>query len=107
MAKAFDTLVVRGRDLITGLPREVVITDSDLREAISQSIDTLIESVREVLETTPPEILADIMRSGIVLVGGGAQLRGLDVLLTQWLKVPVIVADDPLTAVARGTGVIL
>jgi len=99
--------VVRGRDLITGLPREVVITDGDLREAISQSIDTLIESVREVLETTPPEILSDIMRSGIVLVGGGAQLRGLDSLLTQWLKVPVVVADDPLTAVARGTGVIL
>jgi rod shape-determining protein MreB len=99
--------VVRGRDLITGLPREVVITDSDLREAISQSVDTLIESVREVLETTPPEILSDIMRSGIVLVGGGAQLRGLDTLLSQWLKVPVIVADDPLTAVARGAGVIL
>jgi rod shape-determining protein MreB len=99
--------VVRGRDLITGLPREIVITDSDLREAISQSIDTLIEAVREVLETTPPEILSDIMRSGIVLVGGGAQLRGLDTLLNQWLKVPVMVADDPLTAVARGTGVIL
>jgi rod shape-determining protein MreB len=99
--------VVRGRDLITGLPREVVITDSDLREAISQSVDTLIESVREVLETTPPEILSDIMRSGIVLVGGGAQLRGLDTLLAQWLKVPVIVADEPLTAVARGAGVIL
>lgn len=99
--------VVRGRDLITGLPREVIVTDQDLREAISQSIDTLIESVREVLETTPPEILSDIMRSGIVLVGGGAQLRGLDTLLTQWLKVPVMVADDPLTAVARGAGVIL
>jgi rod shape-determining protein MreB len=99
--------VVRGRDLITGLPREVVITDSDIREAISTSIDTLIESVREVLETTPPEILSDIMRSGIVLVGGGALLKGLDVLLAQWLRVPVIVADDPLTAVARGTGVIL
>lgn len=99
--------VVRGRDLITGLPREVIITDQDLREAISQSVDTLIESVREVLETTPPEILSDIMRGGIVLVGGGAQLRGLDTLLTQWLKVPVVVADDPLTAVARGTGVIL
>lgn len=99
--------VVRGRDLITGLPREVILTDSDLREAISQSIDTLIEAVREVLETTPPEILSDIMRSGIVLVGGGAQLKGLDALLAQWLKVPVIVAEDPLTAVARGTGVIL
>lgn len=99
--------LVRGRDLITGLPREVLVTDQDVREAISQSIDTLVESVREVLETTPPEILSDIMRSGIVLVGGGALLKGLDELLSQWLKVPVIVADDPLTAVARGTGVIL
>ncbi len=99
--------VVRGRDLITGLPREILLTDSDIREAISQSIDTLVESVREVLETTPPEILSDIMHSGIVLTGGGALLKGLDVLLSQWLKVPVIVADDPLTAVARGTGVIL
>lgn len=99
--------VVRGRDLITGLPREIILSDSDIREAISQSIDTLVESVREVLETTPPEILSDIMRSGIVLTGGGALLQGLDMLLSQWLKVPVIVADDPLTAVARGTGVIL
>ncbi len=99
--------VVRGRDLITGLPREIILTDQDIREAISQSIDTLIDSVREVLETTPPEILSDVMRSGITLVGGGALLKGLDELLSQWLKVPVAVADDPLTAVARGTGVIL
>lgn len=99
--------VVRGRDLISGLPREIILTDQDIREAISQSIDTLIESVREVLETTPPEILSDVMRSGITLVGGGALLKGLDQLLSQWLKVPVVVADDPLTAVARGTGVIL
>jgi rod shape-determining protein MreB len=99
--------VVRGRDLITGLPREIVLTDSDIREAISQSVDTLVESIREVLETTPPEILSDIMRSGIVLVGGGALIKGLDVLLAQWLKVPIIISDDPLTAVARGTGVIL
>lgn len=99
--------LVRGRDLITGLPREILITDSDVREAISQSVDTLIESIREVLETTPPEILSDIMRSGITLAGGGALLKGLDQLLTEWLKVPVVVADDPLTAVARGTGVIL
>ena len=99
--------LVRGRDLITGLPREVLLTDQDIREAISQSVDSLVESVREVLETTPPEILSDIMKSGIVLVGGGALLKGLDQLLAQWLKVPVIVADDPLSAVARGTGVIL
>ncbi len=99
--------VVRGRDLISGLPREIILSDQDIREAISQSIDTLVESVREVLETTPPEILSDVMRSGITLVGGGALLKGLDQLLSQWLKVPVTVADDPLTAVARGTGVIL
>lgn len=99
--------VIRGRDLITGLPREVVLTDSDVREAVSQSIDTMVESVREVLETTPPEILGDIMRGGIHLVGGGALFRGFDVLLAEWLKVPVHVAADPLTAVARGTGVVL
>ncbi len=99
--------VVRGRDLITGLPREVVLTDSDIREAISQSVDTIVESVREVLETTPPEILSDIMKSGIVLVGGGSLLRGLPELLSGWLKVPVVVADDPITAVARGAGVVL
>ncbi|OGC86066.1 rod shape-determining protein [Candidatus Adlerbacteria bacterium RIFCSPHIGHO2_02_FULL_54_18] len=98
---------IRGRDLITGLPREIVITDSDIREAISQSIDTLVESIREVLETTPPEILSDIIRDGVTLTGGGALLGGLDTLLSEWLKVSVRVADDPLTAVARGTGVIL
>jgi rod shape-determining protein MreB len=99
--------MVRGRDLFSVLPRDVVLSDSDIREAISTSIDSIIEAVREVLETTPPEILGDIMRSGIVLTGGGALIKGLDLLLAEWLKVPVIVADDPLTAVARGTGVIL
>jgi rod shape-determining protein MreB len=99
--------VVRGRDLITGLPREVIVTDSDIREAISQSIDTLVESVREVIETTPPEILADIMKTGIYLVGGGALIKDLDRLIADWVKIPVYVADDPLTAVARGAGVVL
>ncbi|MEX1026644.1 MAG: rod shape-determining protein [Candidatus Paceibacterota bacterium] len=98
---------VKGRDLVTGLPREVVITDADVREAISHSIDTLVESVREVLEATPPEVLSDVMQRGIYLVGGGALIKGLDALLTEYIKVPVHVADDPLTAVARGTGVIL
>ena len=98
---------VHGRDLLTGLPREVVVTDSDIREALATSIKGLVDGVKDMLETTPPEILSDIMRSGLVLTGGGALLKGLDALLSQWLKVPVIVADDPLTAVARGTGVIL
>ncbi len=98
---------IRGRDLITGLPREVVITDSDMREAMSSSIDTLVESSKEVLESTPPEILSDIMHRGIHLIGGGALIKGLDELLTSTLKIPVYISEDPLTAVARGTGIIL
>jgi rod shape-determining protein MreB len=98
---------IRGRDLITGLPREVIITDSDVREAIAQSIDNLIESVKEVLETTPPEIVADIMHRGAYLVGGGALLKGFDIVLNEATKIPIHIADDPLTAVARGTGIIL
>ena len=98
---------IRGRDLITGLPREVVITDSDIREAMSQSVETIVEAAKETLETTPPEILADIMRRGIFLVGGGALIKGLDQLLSETLKLPVTIADDPLTAIARGAGIIL
>ena len=98
---------VRGRDLVTGLPREVIVTDSDIREAIGQSIAQLIDGIKEVLETTPPEILADVMHRGIVLAGGGALIQGFDLLLQNMLKIPIFVADDPLTAVARGTGVVL
>jgi len=98
---------IRGRDLITGLPREVVITDSDVREAISQSIEIIVTSTREVLETTPPEILSDIMKRGVFLVGGGALIKGLDRLLSQNLQLPVTIAEDPLTAIARGAGIIL
>lgn len=98
---------IRGRDLITGLPREVVITDSDIREAMEQSINSIVESTKEVLETTPPEILSDIMKRGIHLVGGGALIQGLDQLLRETIKIPITIADDPLSAVARGAGIIL
>lgn len=98
---------VKGRDLITGLPREVIITDSDIREAFSQSVGNLVDAVKEVLEDTPPEILSDVMNRGIVLVGGGALIQGLAELLQGMLKIPVYIAEDPLSAVARGTGVIL
>lgn len=98
---------VRGRDLVTGLPREVIVTDADIREAIMSSVLMLVDGVREVLETTPPELLSDIMHRGVVLIGGGALIRGLDTLLNQVIKIPIYVAEDPLTAVARGTGVIL
>jgi len=98
---------VRGRDLVTGLPREVIVTDSDIREAMAQSINNLIDGVREVLETTPPEILSDVMNRGIVLAGGGALIQGIDILLQSVLKIPVYVAEDPLSAVARGAGIVL
>lgn len=98
---------VRGRDLVTGLPREVILTDSDLREAIGQSISNLVDSTKEVLETTPPEILSDVMSRGIVLVGGGALIKGLDQVISESLKIPVHVASEPLSAVVKGTGVIL
>ena len=100
-------LSIKGRDLVTGLPREAVITDVDIREAMYSSITQLVDVIREVLETTPPEVLSDIMQKGITLAGGGALIRNLPQLLEMQLKVPVSVADDPLTAVARGTGVIL
>lgn len=98
---------VRGRDLVTGLPRQVIITDSDIREAIMPSILSLVDGIKEVLETTPPELLSDIINRGLVISGGGALLRGIDTLIQNSIKIPVYIAEDPLTAVARGAGVIL
>ena len=98
---------VRGRDLVTGLPRQVIVTDTDIKEAIMPSILSLVEGIKEVLETTPPELLSDIIKNGLVLSGGGAMLRGLDGFLESALKIPVYVAEDSLTAVARGAGVVL
>lgn len=98
---------IKGRDLITGLPREVVITDTDIREATAQSLNILIESAKEVLEMTPPEVVSDVMQRGVHVTGGGALMRGLREVLEEFLKIPVYIAEDPLTAVARGTGIIL
>jgi len=100
-------MVVRGRDMVTGLPREVVITETDIRAAISHQIDSIVEAVRSVLEITPPEVLADVMQRGIHLCGGGALIPGLASLLEEVLQVPVIVVPDPLRAVVRGTGIVL
>lgn len=98
---------IRGRDLVTGLPREVVITDRDIREAITPAMEQFVHAVRETLESTPPEIVSDIMHRGIVLVGGGSLIMGVDRLLAAELKIPIHRAEDPLTAVVRGTGIIL
>lgn len=100
-------MAVKGRDLVTGLPKEVILTDTDLREALSQSVENLIDSTREVLETTPPEIVADVMARGVYLAGGGALIKGLPELLESELNIPVHIPADPLSAVARGAGIIL
>jgi rod shape-determining protein MreB len=99
--------IVRGRDLVTGLPREIIISDHDIRNAIGHSVEELLEAIKEVLEETPPEILSDVMQEGIHLAGGGALIRGLPDFLTRSIGVNVVVAPDPLTAVVRGTSVIL
>jgi rod shape-determining protein MreB len=100
-------LVVRGRDVVTGLPREVTITDSDIREAILGSINAIVEASRDVIELTPPEVLSDVMQRGITLSGGGALIPGVAHLLENVLKLPVVVVPDPLRAVMRGIGTIL
>lgn len=100
------TMAIRGRDLATGLPREIVLTDSNMREALAPSLDALMEAMKEVIEKTPPELLSDVLERGVTVFGGGALLRGLPELLAKMLGVPVHVASDPLTAVVRGTGVI-
>lgn len=101
------THAMRGRDLVTGLPKEVSITDEEIRKALSKSVNQIVEAVKLTVEETPPELIADIMDHGIILAGGGALLRGLDQLLKEATNMPVYVAEDPLTCVARGTGQVL
>lgn len=98
---------MRGRDLITGLPKEIIVDDADIRRALRHSIYLLVHAIRATVEQTPPELVADIMHRGIILVGGGSLLRGLDTLIGEETKIPVRVSEDPLTAVVRGTGIIL
>jgi rod shape-determining protein MreB and related proteins len=98
---------VRGRDLINGLPRAVMINDIQVREAIGKIVKQIIDNIKITLETTPPELVSDIYEHGIVLAGGGALLRGIDKEIAQATKIPVRVADDPLTCVVRGAGILL
>lgn len=98
---------MRGRDLVTGLPKEIIVDDADVRRAMRHSINILVNAIKSTVEETPPELVADIMHRGIILVGGGSLLRGLDKLISEETKIPVKVSEDPLTAVVRGTGIIL
>jgi len=98
---------MRGRDLVTGLPKEVIINDEQIREALSRSIRIIVNNIRSTIEETPPELLADIMQRGIILAGGGSLIRGLDRLVADQSDMPVRMMEDPLTAVVRGTGIVL
>lgn len=98
---------MRGRDLVSGLPKEVTISDSQVREALMHSIKVIVNSIKSVVEEVPPELISDIMHRGIVLAGGGALLRGLDKLVHEATQMPVSVAEDPLTCVVRGAGVVV
>lgn len=98
---------MRGRDLTSGLPKEITVTSEQIRHALSRSVKAIVDAVKDTIEQTPPELVADIMSRGIILVGGGSLLRGLDKLINKETKMPTKVIDDPLTAVARGAGIIL
>lgn len=102
-----EKMDVRGRDLVSGLPKTVNISSKEIEEALQESVGVIIHAAKTVLEKTPPELSADIIDKGIVLTGGGALLTGIDKLLSQELKVPVYIAESPLTCVAEGTGILL
>ena len=98
---------VKGRDLISGIPKAINVTEEEVREALQESVSLILDTIKVTLENTPPELAADIVDHGIVLAGGGALLKGLDILIREHTGVPVIVPDDPLTAVVRGCGAML
>ena len=102
-----EKMDVRGRDLVTGLPHTITITSDEVEEALRESVYIIINTAKNVLEQTPPELSADIIDKGIVVTGGGALIKGFDELLAHELKVPVFVAESPLTCVAEGTGILL
>jgi len=100
-------LPMRGRNLVTGLPEEILVSDEDIRRAMEKSVRQIITEIKTAIEETPPELLADIMAQGIYLSGGGALLRGLDTLIQKETKIPTKIIEDPMTAVVRGAGMVL
>jgi len=101
------TMEIKGRDLVEGIPKTLVISDEEIREALSETVSNIIEAVRVALEQTPPELSADIVDKGIVLTGGGSQLKNLDKRLREETGLPVSMADDPQASVVLGTGKML
>ena len=102
-----EKMDIRGRDMVSGLPRTVTIDSEEIRLALKESMSLIVQAAKNVLEKTPPELSADIIDRGVFLTGGGALLHGIDQLLAEELKVPVFVSDSPLDCVARGTGILL
>ncbi|QGH36327.1 MreB/Mrl family cell shape determining protein [Gracilibacillus salitolerans] len=102
-----EEIDIRGRDMVTGLPRTITIRSDEVEEALRESIALIVQSAKTVLEKTPPELSADIIDRGVILTGGGALLNGLDQLLAEELKVPVLLAEEPMNCVAKGTGIML
>jgi rod shape-determining protein MreB len=102
-----ESLEVRGRDLVSGMPKTDVMTSAEIRQALAEPIGLIIDCVKNVLERTPPELASDIIDRGIVMTGGGAMLHGLDILITKQTSIACHMADDPTTCVARGTGIAL
>lgn len=112
IGSAYDTgeqrvMEIKGRDLISGIPKTLTINEAEIREALTEPVNIILDTIKVVLENTPPELAADIVDRGIILAGGGALLRGLDLLIREQTGLPVIVAEDPLTAVVRGVGKML
>lgn len=102
-----EKMDVKGRDMVSGLPHTITVTSEEVEEALKESIYEIIRTIKQVLELTPPELSADIINKGIILTGGGAMIDGLDILLRKELKVPIFIAETPLTCVAEGTGILL
>ena len=100
-------MAMRGRNLVTGLPEEVVVFNDDIQRALDRSVKQILSAIKTTIEETPPELLADVMSNGIYLSGGGSLLRGLDIIIAKEIKVPCKIIDDPLTSVVRGAGLAL
>jgi rod shape-determining protein MreB len=98
---------IKGRDLVSGIPKTLILDDDEVREALAEPVSQILNAIKLALENTPPELSADIVDKGIVLAGGGALLKGLDVFLREETSLPIIIAEDPLTCVALGAGKVL
>jgi rod shape-determining protein MreB len=104
---ARQTMEIKGRDLVSGIPKTLILDDDEVRESLAEPVSQILNGIKLALENTPPELSADIVDKGIVLAGGGALLKGLDVFLREETSLPIIIAEDPLTCVALGAGKVL